>query len=135
MTTPADDCPPDLNDGPALRIIAMPKDANPSGDIFGGWIMAMMDLAGARDAIRLAGGRVATVAVESMQFVSPVFIGDEVSLFSSVERVGTTSVTVRVVAWVCRGRGGEPHKVTEAVLTYVALGEDRRPRPVNQRPG
>src|SRR6202171_5795784 len=84
---------------PALRAIAMPADTNPSGDIFGGWLMAQMDLAGANAAVRRARGRCATVAVDGMIFHEPVFVGDEVSLYAGISRVGKTSMTIRVEAW------------------------------------
>lgn len=122
--------PPELNSGPALRTIAMPADANPNGDIFGGWLLAQMDLAGGTVAVRRAGGRVATVGVEAMTFHKPVYIGDEVSCFATVERVGRTSIRVRIDTWVQRHRTGEAVKVTEGVFTYVAMGDDRKPREV-----
>lgn len=130
-----EECPPDLIGGPALRIIAMPKDANPSGDIFGGWIMSMIDLAGGRVAFDEARGRIATVAVEGMSFVSPVRIGDEVSFFADLLGIGRTSIRVRVTAWVRRGPQREAHKVTEATVTYVAMDDDGRPRPVKSEEG
>ena len=114
---------------PALRVVPMPADANVHGDIFGGWIMSQVDIAGAIPASRRARGRVATVAVNAFTFKQPVFMGDVVSFFASVVRVGRTSVTVDVQVYAQRN----PHdelavKVTEATLTYVAVGEDRRPR-------
>ncbi len=121
------DARPDLDHGPALRTIAMPKDANRYGDIFGGWILAQMDLAGGVAAVRRAKGRVATVGIEAMTFHKPVFVGDEVSCFATVERVGRTSIRIRVEAWVRRD-SGETAKVTEGVFTYVAVDENRRPR-------
>ena len=113
-----------------IRAIAMPADANPSGDIFGGWLMSQMDLAGANAACRRARGRCVTVAVDGMVFHEPVFIGDEVSLYCTVVRVGRTSMTIRVEAWR-RSRFGDTHnKVTEAMFTYVAVDENRKPRQV-----
>ena len=114
---------------PALRVVPMPADANVHGDIFGGWIMSQVDIAGAIPASRRARGRVATVAVNAFTFKQPVFMGDVVSFFASVVRVGRTSITVDVQVYAQRN----PHdelavKVTEATLTYVAVGEDRRPR-------
>jgi acyl-CoA thioesterase YciA len=108
----------------------MPADANPNGDIFGGWLMGLMDLAGANAAIRRARGRVATVAVDGMVFHRPVLVGDEVSIFGAITRIGRTSIRVRVEAW--RRRLAEPgaERVTEAEFTFVALGDDRRPREV-----
>jgi acyl-CoA thioesterase YciA len=117
---------------PALRTIAMPADANPRGDIFGGWLLAQMDLAGSTVAIRRAGGRVATVAVTSMTFHKPVFIGDELSCYVNIERVGRTSIAVKIESWVRRGVSGEAVKVTEGLFTYVAIDPDRKPRPVGE---
>ena len=115
---------------PALRTIAMPADANPSGDIFGGWLLAQMDLAGGAVATRRAGGRAATVAVTAMTFHLPVFVGDEVSCYAEIVKVGTSSIAVKVESWSRRGLTGERVKVTEGLFTYVAIGSDRRPRPV-----
>jgi acyl-CoA thioesterase YciA len=120
--------PPGLE--PALRAIAMPADANANGDIFGGWVLSQMDLAGGSLAVQRARGRVATVAITAMTFHLPVFIGDEVSCYGEIERVGRTSITIRIESWARRHRGGERVKVTEGTFTYVAIGEDRRPRPV-----
>ncbi len=115
---------------PLIRAIAMPSDANPSGDIFGGWLMSQMDLAAASAASRRCRGRCATVAVDGMIFHQPVFIGDEVSLYGNVVKVGRTSMTIHVEAWR-RGRTGDAkNKVTEAIFTFVATDEDRKPRPV-----
>jgi len=118
---------------PTLRVIPLPADANHTGDIFGGWIMAQVDLAGSVPAARLARGRVATVAVNSFVFKQPVFVGDIVSFYAEVVRVGRTSITVDVEVYAQR----RPErmtcvKVTEAVLAYVAVDEERRPRPVPQ---
>jgi acyl-CoA thioesterase YciA len=115
---------------PALRTIAMPADANPNGDIFGGWILSQMDLAGGNLAVQRAKGRVATVAITAMTFHLPVYVGDEVSCYCSVEKIGRTSMAIKVEAWARRSRSGETVKVTEGIFTYVALGDDRRPRPV-----
>jgi acyl-CoA thioesterase YciA len=115
---------------PALRAIAMPADANPNGDIFGGWLLSQMDLAGGSTAARRAGGRTATVALTGMTFYLPVFIGDEVSCYAEIVKTGRTSITVKVESWARRGLSGERVKVTEGVFTYVAIGPDRRPRPV-----
>lgn len=108
----------------------MPADANPTGDIFGGWILSQMDLAGGNFAGQRAKGRVATVAITAMTFHLPVYVGDEVSCYCSLEKVGTTSMAIKVEAWARRGWTGEAVKVTEGIFTYVALGPDRRPRPV-----
>jgi acyl-CoA thioesterase YciA len=117
---------------PTLRVIPMPADANQTGDIFGGWIMAQVDLAGAVPAMRMAKGRVATVAVNSFVFKQPVLVGDIVSLYAEVERVGRTSITVSVEVYAQhRSAADAGVKVTEAVLTYVAVDENRRPRVVS----
>jgi acyl-CoA thioesterase YciA len=115
---------------PLIRAIAMPADANPSGDIFGGWLMSQMDLAAANAASRRCRGRCATVAVDGMIFHQPVFVGDEVSLYGKVVKVGRTSMTIWVEAWR-RSRTDEAmNKVTEATFTFVATDENRKPRPV-----
>ncbi|MBL8738538.1 MAG: acyl-CoA thioesterase [Planctomycetes bacterium] len=120
--------PPD--DEPVIRTIAMPADTNPAGDIFGGWLMIQMDLAAGSAATRRARGRCATVAVDGMAFHSPVLVGDEVSLYAVVTKVGRTSMQVHVEAWR-RSRAEERRQiVTEAAFTFVALDDDRRPRPV-----
>src|SRR5436309_4413176 len=115
---------------PALRAIAMPADANPYGDIFGGWLLSQMDLAGGAAASRRAKGRAVTVAITAMTFHRPVFIGDEVTCYAEIIKVGRTSITVKVESWVRRGIGEEQIGVTEGIFTYVAVGEDRRPCPV-----
>jgi len=115
---------------PMIRAIAMPADANPSGDIFGGWLMSQMDLAGANAASRRSRGRCVTVAVDGMVFHEPVFIGDEVSLYCTVIRVGRTSMTIRVEAWRRSRTSDARTKVTEAMFTYVAVDENRKPRAV-----
>ncbi len=113
-----------------LRTFAFPADANPAGDIFGGWLLGQMDIAGASLARRRAHGRVATVAVAQMTFRLPVFVGDEVSCYCAISKVGTTSVTVAVEAWARRHDDSGTVKVTEGNFTYVALGADRRSRPL-----
>ena len=116
---------------PTLRVIPMPADANHTGDIFGGWIMSQVDLAGSVPAVRLAQGRVATVAVNSFVFRQPVFVGDVVSFYAEVVKVGRTSITVDVEVYSQRRREKELCvKVTEATLTYVAVDENRKPRSV-----
>jgi acyl-CoA thioesterase YciA len=116
---------------PTLRVVPMPADANFTGDIFGGWIMSQVDIAGSIPAMRLAKGRVATVAVNSFQFRQPVFVGDLVSIYAEVVRVGRTSITVNVEVYAQRRpEEVECVKVTEATLTYVAVDNDRRPRMV-----
>ncbi len=112
----------------SLRTLAMPADSNPSGDIFGGWIMSQMDIAGASFARQIARARVVTVAVEAMTFHLPVFVGDEVSCYCETQRVGRTSVAIHIETWVRRDRlTDESIKVTEAVYTYVAIDQDRNP--------
>jgi acyl-CoA thioesterase YciA len=117
---------------PTLRVVPMPSDANYTGDIFGGWIMSQVDIAGSIPAIELAKGRVATVAVNSFVFKQPVMIGDVVSFYAKVVRVGRTSITVDVEVYARRRALLEVVKVTEATLTYVAVDDERRPRPVNK---
>lgn len=121
---------------PILRMVPMPSNTNYAGDIFGGWIMSQVDMAGSIPAIRRARGRVATVAVNSFVFKQPVFVGDLVSFYADIVKVGRTSITVDVAVYAQRGvrEGGEEIciKVTEAVLTYVAIDNNRRPRAVPQ---
>jgi len=113
-----------------LRTFAFPADANPAGDIFGGWLLGQMDIAGASLARRRAHGRVATVAVAQMTFKLPVFVGDEVSCYCAISKVGVTSVTVLVEAWARRHDDSGTVKVTDGTFTYVAIGADRRARPL-----
>jgi acyl-CoA thioesterase YciA len=122
---------------PTLRVMPMPADANIHGDVFGGWIMSQVDIAGAQPAVKRANGRVATVAVNSFVFKNPVFVGDLCSFYAEVVKVGTTSITVRVEVYAERTRhDGDVVKVTEATLTYVATDESRKPRPLPPaRPG
>ena len=116
---------------PTLRVVPMPADVGYGGDIFGGWIMAQVDIAGSIPAIRRAQGRVATVAVNSFQFRQPVFVGDVVSFYAGIVRVGRTSITVNVEVYAQRKPVEEECvKVTEATLTYVAVDSGRRPRVV-----
>ncbi len=119
-----------------LRLVPMPKDTNAAGDIFGGWIMSQVDIAGSIAASRRAQGRTVTVAVNAFSFKAPVFVNDVVSFYAEVVKVGTTSITVNVEVYVERGlrwpNPGEVVKVTEAVLTYVAVDENRQKRPVPQ---
>jgi acyl-CoA thioesterase YciA len=116
---------------PDLKVMPMPADANAHGDVFGGWIMSQVDLAGSVPASRRANGRVATIAVNSFLFKHPVFVGDLLSFYADIVRVGRTSITVRVEVWAQRNRlNDECVKVTEATLTYVATDDERRPREV-----
>jgi len=120
---------------PALRVVPMPADSNQNGDIFGGWIMAQVDVAGGTVAARVARGRVATVSVNSFVFKQPVQIGDVLSFYADVQRIGRTSVTVNVEVYAERGREDtKVVKVTEAALTYVAIDLEGRPRPVPAPP-
>ncbi|GIZ52875.1 acyl-CoA thioesterase [Noviherbaspirillum aridicola] len=116
---------------PQLRVMPMPADANVHGDVFGGWIMAQVDIAGSLPAVRRANGRVATIAVNSFVFKQPVFVGDLLSFYAEVVRVGNTSITVNVEVYAERNRlQVETVKVTEATLTYVATDEARKPRQI-----
>lgn len=113
----------------AIRVVAMPADTNAYGDIFGGWLMSQADIAGSTLAIRVSGGRVATVAVKEFRFIAPVLVGDLVELYARVARVGTTSVAVEVQVWA----QGEPdpksrRRVAEALIVYVAVDGQGRPR-------
>ena len=117
---------------PALRVVPMPADVNQNGDIFGGWVMSQVDVAGSIPASRRARGRVATVAVNSFVFKQPVLIGDVVSFYAEIKRIGRTSITVEVEVYAQRNPDDVICvKVTEASLTYVAVGPDRRPRPLS----
>ncbi|MFN6982114.1 MAG: acyl-CoA thioesterase [Brevundimonas sp.] len=126
----APEYPPETR--PVGRIIAMPADTNPEGDIFGGWLLAQMDVAGATPAFELAQGRCATVALDGMVFHQPVAVGDEVSIYADVIGTGRTSIRIHVEAWK-RARG-QPLAtsvcVTQGVFTYVAIDENRKPRPL-----
>jgi len=114
---------------PEIRVMPAPADANVYGDVFGGWIMAQVDIAGSLPATRRANGRVATVAVNSFLFKHPVFIGDLLSFYAEIVKVGNTSITVNVEVYAERNRlQACTVKVTEATLTYVATGDDRKPR-------
>ena len=116
---------------PVIRIIPMPADTNAHGTIFGGWVMAQVDLAGSVPATVRARGKVVTVSVNSFQFRQPVFVGDLVSFYADVVKIGRTSLTVDVEVYAQRQRfGGDVVKVTEAQLTYVAVDDERKPRPV-----
>ena len=118
------------NDQPVLRIVPMPADTNAHGTIFGGWVMAQVDIAGSIPAWERAQGPVVTVAVNSFVFKEAVFVGDIVSFYARVLKIGRTSITVDVEVFAQRGRGKDVVKVTEAQLTYVAVDAERRPRPV-----
>jgi len=117
---------------PTLRVVPMPSDANYSGDIFGGWIMSQVDIAGSIPAVQVAKGRVATIAVNSFLFKQPVLIGDLVSFYATIGKVGRTSITVDVEVFAQRRSLHEIVKVTDATLTYVAVDEKRKPRVINE---
>jgi acyl-CoA thioesterase YciA len=115
---------------PAIRTIAMPADTNPHGDIFGGWLVCQMDLAGATVATRRAGGRTVTVAITAMVFHRPVCVGDEVTCYCNIEKIGTTSITIKIESWARRGTGNTPIKVTEGLFSYVRVDADGKPTPI-----
>ena len=119
---------PDLD--PTIRVTAMPGDANPYGDIFGGWLMGQMDLAAGSVASRHSGGRAVTIAAEGMKFHAPVLVGDEVSVYATLVRVGNTSMTIEVEAWRRARHMEDATKVTQARFVFVATDKDRKPRTV-----
>ena len=118
----------------SIRTVCMPADTNASGDIFGGWLLGQMDLAGAIFARKISGGRTATVAVDAMVFRRPVHVGDVMCLYADLIRIGTTSIAVRVEAWVIRSNESDRLLVTEGTFTYVALDDDRQPRKIERKP-
>jgi acyl-CoA thioesterase YciA len=124
----------DANDQPrgelTVRVVAMPSDTNPNGDIFGGWVLSQMDLAGGVSAVETAQGRVATVAIEAMHFLRPVRVGDVLCVYTAIDRIGRTSMKVHVEAWAQRFRSRDREKVTIATFTFVAIDDKGRPRPV-----
>ena len=113
-----------------VRTIAMPADTNANGDIFGGWVMSQMDQAGGIAGVERAQGRVVTVAVEAMHFIRPVRVGDVLCVYTRVERIGRTSMTIQVEAWARRFQTRLREKVTHATFTFVAIDQDGRPRPI-----
>jgi len=117
-----------------MRVMPMPADANGNGDIFGGWVMSRMDSAGGIAGVDRAQGRVVTIAVEAMTFFRPVKVGDVLSVYTQVERVGRTSMKIHVEAWARRFRTALNEKVTDATFTFVAIDEEGRPRPVPKLP-
>ncbi len=117
----------------AIRTLAMPADANPSGDIFGGWVLSQMDIAGGIVARERARGRVATVAITAMSFHLPVYVGDVLCAYVEIEKVGRTSIATWIEAWALRGKSGGRVRVTEGQFVFVALDENGRPRPVPDR--
>jgi len=118
----------------SIRTLAMPADTNQSGDIFGGWILSQMDLAGSIYAYKVAKRRTVTVAIEAMTFRKPVFVGDVVSVYVSTVRIGRTSVTLHIAAWVQRAKEAHLILVTDGNYTYVAVDDERRPVVIEQPP-
>ena len=125
---PGEDKPPTVE--PVIRTTAMPADTNPDGDIFGGWLLAQMDLAAGSLACRRAQGRIVTAAVDGMSFLHPVFVGDEVSLYARIASHGRSSMRVFVEAWRRHRDSEATQKVTQATFVCVAVDHDRRPRPL-----
>lgn len=122
--------PPPADLQPTIRTFPAPSDTNANGDIFGGWLLSQMDIAGGVAASIRAGGRTATVAITAMTFHRPVLVGDEVSCYTHIKRVGRTSITVHIDTWVRRRATGENLKVTEGDFVFVAIDEQGQPRPV-----
>lgn len=121
------------NRDPVLRVVPGPSDINANGHIFGGWVLSQMDIAGGITASKRAQGPVATVAIESMEFIAPIHLRDVISVFAEVERVGRSSMAVRIEVVATRNRGASEVKVTEGIFTFVALDEQNRPRAVDQQ--
>lgn len=117
---------------PAIRVVARPADANSYGDIFGGWLMGLMDMAAGLVAARQCHGRAVTVAMDGMQFLLPVKVGDEVSVYAKTTRVGRTSMVVATHVWRRPRHEEQMTKVTEAVFTFVAIDDNGKPRPIQQ---
>ena len=117
---------------PILRVVPRPGDINANGHIFGGWVLSQMDIAAGIVASRAAEGAVATVAIEAMKFITPILLHDLISVYAWVERIGRTSIRIRIEVIATRDRGNEEVKVTEAVFTFVALDENHRPRPIRE---
>ena len=113
-----------------VRVSAMPADTNANGDIFGGWVLSRMDQAGGIAAVERAQGRVVTIALDAMTFIRPVRVGDVLEVYTEVESIGRTSMKVHVEAWARRFRTSVHEKVTDATFTFVAIGDDGRPRPI-----
>jgi acyl-CoA thioesterase YciA len=121
------------NRDPVLRVVPGPSDINANGHIFGGWVLSQMDIAGGITASRRAHGAVATVAIERMEFIAPIHLRDVITVYAEVERVGRTSMGVRIEVIASRDRGATEVKVTEGLFTFVALDEKNRPRPVDRQ--
>lgn len=118
---------------PVLRVVPGPSDINANGHIFGGWVLSQMDIAAGIVASRRANGSVATIAIERMEFIAPIHLRDVISVFAEVERVGRTSMAIRIEVIATRDRGASDIKVTEGLFTFVALDEQHRPRPVDEQ--
>ena len=116
---------------PILRVVPRPGDINANGHIFGGWVLSQMDIAAGIVAAREADGPVATVAIQAMEFIAPVLLQDLISVYAHIERIGRTSIGIRIEVIASRNRGKEEVKVTEGLFTFVALDENHRPRPVH----
>jgi acyl-CoA thioesterase YciA len=119
-------------DEPVLRVAPRPGDINANGHIFGGWVLSQMDIAAGIVAAREADGRVATVAIDAMEFIEPILLHDLISVYADVERVGRTSIAIRIRVVASRDRGQREVDVTEGLFTFVALDENHRPRPVKR---
>lgn len=130
MTDPSSAAPERPSGFASIRTVAMPADTNPAGDIFGGWVMSQMDLAGGTYARLLVQGRVATVAVDGFVFHRPLRVGDQLTCYTKCTKMGRTSLTVTVSAWARRGAVGDCEQVTEGTFVFVALDEAGRPRPL-----
>ena len=117
---------------PVLRVVPRPADINSNGHIFGGWVLSQMDIAAGIVAAREADGPVATVAIEAMEFIAPIHLHDLISVYAGVERIGRTSIAIRIEVVASRERGQAEVKVTEGLFTFVALDENHRPRPVRR---
>jgi acyl-CoA thioesterase YciA len=117
---------------PVLRVVPGPSDINANGHIFGGWVLSQMDIAAGIVASRRANGPVATIAIDKMEFIQPIHLRDVISVYAEIERVGRTSMAIRIEVIATRDRGKTDLKVTDALFTFVALDEQHRPRPVEQ---
>lgn len=126
------DSPPVPHGDLALQTVAMPKDTNPNGDIFGGWLMSQMDIAGMVTAAEVAGGRVATVAIDAMAFLTPVHVGAVVSCYCDVLEIGRSSIRIIVEVWINSQHDGEPLKVTEGEFVFVAIDDNGRTRAIQR---
>lgn len=117
----------------AIRVLAMPENTNPAGDIFGGWVLSQMDIAGGLVTKKISKGRTVTVAVDSMTFNKPVLVGDTLCCYVKLIKTGKTSLTVKIETWVSRQYNESREKVTEGIFTYVAVSSDRKPRLINDQ--